>query len=669
MSEQLTLVESNTFIVSDLNGDVLAGSAHGLFFADTRFLSKYNLTLDGQTPDLLTARVVSSYAASIYATNRPNKEFGPRTLSIVRDRFVGDGLHEDIFVHNHGPVVCRVTLRLDFDADFADIFEVKQGELTLTGETTVTAEPHFTLVFSHIHGRLTRRTLISFTQTAVIDGRSAVFDIALAPNAHWKTCVNIHLAADKESFAPKCRCGEFDKFEPPPKKGKGRWLGPAFRLSTDNDTLRHLYERALIDLEALRLDIDGDQAPAAGVPWFMTIFGRDSIITSLQALPLAPEMAVGTLKTLARHQGVKIDRFRDEEPGKILHEIRFGELALLEKVPHARYYGTVDATPLWLILLGETYRWTGDLELIKELIPAAEAALDWIDSYGDVDGDGFVEYRRSSSLVNQGWKDSDDAVAFADGRLAEGPIALVEVQGYVYRAKTAMAELFTRLGDDAKAGRLNEQAARLKKDFNNKFWSAKDDYFSLALDGQKRLVDSVTSNPGHALWSGIVDRDKASAVAERLMSDDMFSGWGIRTLSNKMARYSPLSYHNGSVWPHDNSIIAAGLAAYGFNEPAWRVITAMIEAAGEMPVYRLPELFCGYNRRPLGFPVPYPTASSPQAWATGAVFLFLQALLGMVPDSDSRTVRTSPILPTSIKKLALRIRAFDRMFKLRASRQ
>jgi glycogen debranching enzyme len=397
------------------------------------------------------------------------------------------------------------------------------------------------------------------------------------------------------------------------------------------------YEQAIRDLHSLEMISEaGHRLLAAGLPWFIALFGRDMLVTAYQTLLLGPDLSVGVLEALAAFQSTEVDDFRDAEPGKIPHEVRTGRLARLGSVPHTRYYGTVDATALWLILLNETYRWTGDLNVVRRLWPAAEAALAWINTYADPDGDGFIEYTRRSQagLDNQGWKDSWDAIRFADGRLAKGPIALVEVQGYAYDAKLRSAELLEALGDQQRATLLRQQAAQLRHAFNAAFWLPEHGYYALALDGDKRPVDSITSNPGHALWSGIVDEQHAPALAERLLSDELFSGWGVRTMSNRMMGYSPVSYHNGSVWPHDTALIAAGLARYGFLEAARRLSMALVEASAGFERNRLPELFAGFERLPGDSPAPYPAANAPQAWSAGAVVFGLRTLLGIQPNAD-----------------------------------
>jgi glycogen debranching enzyme len=394
--------------------------------------------------------------------------------------------------------------------------------------------------------------------------------------------------------------------------------------------------------------------PAAGLPWFMALFGRDSVITSYQSLPFAPELAETTLRVLAALQGTRVDAFRDEEPGKILHELRVGELTRFGQRPHSPYYGTADATPLWLVLLDETERWTGNADLVRELEPSARAALAWIDEHGDRDGDGYVEYRRGNEetgLENMCWKDSWNSILFADGTNSVLPRATCEIQGYVYDAKRRCARLAREFWDDpALAERLDREAGDLRTRFNRDFWIANRGYFALALDGEKRKVDSLTSNIGHLLWSGIVDDDKAEAVAGHLMSEAMFTGWGVRTMAEGMGGYNPIEYHNGTVWPHDNAFIAAGLRRYGHAHDAATISFALLDAATYFD-WRLPEVFAGYPRSLTSFPVEYPTASSPQAWATGTPLLLLRTMLGLEPDGEE--LRTDPVLPPEIAKLSL----------------
>jgi len=435
------------------------------------------------------------------------------------------------------------------------------------------------------------------------------------------------------------------------------WERESTQVVTDNELFNELLNRSLRDLRALYTHTDDGAVLAAGIPWYVTVFGRDALIASHQLLMVNTRPARDALELLAAKQGTVVDDWRDEEPGKILHEIRQGELARAGIIPHTPYYGSVDSTPWFLILYAQHFRWTGDLAFAEKLLPAAEAAIEWIDRYGDLDGDGFVEYaaRSSRGMRNQGWKDSHDSVVHADGRLAEPPIALAEVQAYVYLAKERMADIYRALGRPEDARRLEDGAAELKRRFNEAFWMEDEKFFAEALDGDKRQVRSITSNPGHALYCGIVDDDKAQALAKRLLSPDMFSGWGIRTMSKAAAAYNPMSYHNGSVWPHDNALIAAGLKRYKFARSTNRVATALFDAAVQADYLRLPELFCGFTRRTPNRPVSYPIACSPQAWAAGSPYLMLQAMLGISARAHQNLLTVNlPHLPTWLNTVEVR---------------
>ena len=450
---------------------------------------------------------------------------------------------------------------------------------------------------------------------------------------------------------------EFDVAVHELRRSYEEWERDSTQVVTDNEVYDQMLNRCLRDLRALYTTTSDGAFLAAGIPWYVTLFGRDSMIASHQMLMISPEPARQVLEILAASQGTKEDDWRDEQPGKILHELRTGELARAGIVPHSPYYGSVDSTPWFLILLGQYFRWTGDEAFVRSMLPNAEAALGWIDRYGDLDGDGFVEYetRSPSGIRNQGWKDSWDSVVHADGRLAEPPIALAEVQAYVYLAKLRIADAFSALGYRSRASDLVEQAATLRKRFNEAFWMEDEGFFAGALDADKRQVRTIVSNPGHGLYCDIVDREKAELLSRRLLTSDMFSGWGIRTMSMEAAAYNPMSYHNGSVWPHDNALIAAGLKRYGF--PRWtnRVATALFDAAIYADYLRLPELFCGFTRRSPNRPVSYPVACSPQAWAAGAPFLMLQAMLGVSARGDEGLLTVNqPQLPPWLNTVELR---------------
>ena len=656
---EIAIIEGHSFVVSNEQGDITPGTAHGLFFADTRFLSGYVLRVNGEVPLLLSSRCLAHDSASFYSINRRSEAVPQGWLTITRDRVVANGLHEDLTVINHGIRSVDVCLTFDISSDFADVFEVRGAERAKERTVCVSIDGDgFDLGFSYSRAEFCRQALIEFSEKPRVSERGAEFHLRLAPQESWHTRVSIRLVVDgkgpgrpspsTESENKGSFVGALEERATSDGKSAKNWKASVPILVTESATIQEAYCRAISDLSALRLAAPcGHPVPAAGLPWYLALFGRDSIITALQTLMLGPDLALGTLKCLAQYQGDRVDDFRDEQPGKMPHEIRTGELAYLDHVPHSRYYGTVDATPLYLVLLSETFRWTGDLELVRCLLPVAEKALQWIDHYGDLDGDGFVEYRRRSlhGLVNQGWKDSTDCVCFRDGTTAQGPIALAEVQGYVYDGKTRLAELYDLLGVPDRARLLRAQAEELKKRFDEAFWLPDEGYYAMALDGRKKRVDSVTSNPGHCLWSGIVPESKAAAVAARLMADDLFSGWGVRTLSSFMPNYNPVSYHNGSVWPHDNSIIAAGLRRYGFDAEARRIAEGLFDASAHFPLGRLPELFAGFPRSPRGFPVDYPEANAPQAWAAGAVISLLQTLLGVRPAGNALEVCPLPSLP------------------------
>jgi len=554
-------------------------------------------------------------------------------------------------------------IRLEAGADFADLFEVKD-KLAKKG----------TLYRSVEGGRLTlgyrresfqRETLISSSVASDLDEGGLAFHVRVAPQSSWKTRVDVKAAfehavgGDGRKAAKKSGATDGDAFaETEARLGRSveEWIAGAPRLVASWRPLHTIYRRSLVDLAALRFPfvLTPGTLPAAGLPWFMAAFGRDSLITSFQALTFRPDLAAATLRALALFQGRTSDPFRDEEPGKILHEVRLGEMTAFEERPHSPYYGASDSTTLFLILLEAYDRWTGDHALARELEHEARAALAWIDAYGDRDGDGYIEYERRNAktgLDNQCWKDSWDSIAFADGTLAPTPRATCELQGYAYDAKCRAARLAREVWNDPTlAGALERSAEALKQRFNRDFWIPERGFFALALDGQKRKVDSLTSNIGHLLWSGIADDDKAASCVRHLMGDDLFSGWGVRTMASTEGSYNPIGYHVGTVWPHDNSIIAWGLRRYGYRAESARICRAMLEAA-ELFRGRLPEAFGGYAREETRYPVEYPTACSPQAWATGAPLLFIRALLGL--ESDGRHLIVDPAIPEPMGRIEL----------------
>jgi glycogen debranching enzyme len=671
--DTVQVLEGATFMLSDSVGDVHEGSIAGLYHEDTRFLSKFVLTVDGLTPEVLTSDQVDYYSAAFFLTNPKLESVPERTVSIQRHRFVGEGLHDDVILTNHSRAPVALSLRLSLGCDFADLFEVKlksfkkQGILTRSHD-----QAHTTLRFEYQHEMFRAATEIGFTQPGRLDGDDGVFDLKLPPRGAWRTCVFVRLSLDDRVMEPLHEGEDFEASEREASAVLEKWRDEVPRLKSGNDLVTHAYDKSIVDLAALRLhaEVEGNDfsLPAAGLPWFMAIFGRDTLITSYQSIWVGPELAKGALQALAALQGKEMNDFKDEEPGKILHEIRFGELTALGLKPHRPYYGTNDATPLWLILLSEYWRFTGDEGTVKELKDTALRALEWIDRYGDRDGDGYVEYetRSSQGLRNQGWKDSWNGVLFADGSSAQTPIALCEIQGYAYDAKLRTAELAEKAwGAPDLAARLRAEAGALFERFNRDYWvDRRGGYYAIGLDGGKRPIDSMTSNMGHLLWSGIVPDDRAKIVAQQLLSTSMFSGWGVRTMSDADDGYNPIAYHDGTVWPHDNSIISAGLVRYGFRDEANRITMAMLEAAS-FTAYRLPEVFAGYGRPQSRFPIRYPTACSPQAWATGAPFLWLRLMLGIEADDGKLTCR--PAVPKEVGRLILHgIHAFGTHYDVAA---
>jgi glycogen debranching enzyme len=656
-NDTISILDGATFVVSDNHGDVEAGpdQVHGLFYRDTRFLSKWILTVDGRRPDVLSVENGKYFEAQFFLYPPTGTIYENPYLSLIRKRKVGDGFHEDVTAFNHGNEPKEVEIRLEAGADFADLFEVKDA-LEKKGEFYREVRGDV-LVLGYRREDFVRETLITSGEPAEITEEGFTFRLTLEPQSEWNTCIDVRPVTEETVEAVKYGHDAEDA-HPNMALTLEQWIEEAPSLASDSDDVQHVYRKSLVDLAALRfysLLFPGESLPAAGLPWFMTIFGRDSLITSYQSLAFTPDLARTALRVLAARQGTKVDDFRDEEPGKILHEIRFGELVRFGERPHSPYFGSADTTPFFLVLLDEYERWTGDAELVRELEPNARAALEWIDTYGDRDGDGYVEYQRrneETGLENQCWKDSWNSIIWNDGTLAELPRATCEIQGYVYDGKVRAARLAGEIwGDPELAERLEAAAGELKRRFNEDFWMPEREYFAVALDGQKRRVDTLTSNAGHLLWSGIVDDDKADAVARQLMSDKLFSGWGVRTMAKGEGPYNPIEYHNGTVWPHDTSFIAAGLARYGFREEAARLAGAMFDAATFFD-YRLPETFAGYPRERTRFPVEYPTACSPQAWATGAPLLLLRVVLGLEPDGDELGI--DPALPNGINELALR---------------
>ena len=627
VQQEIAVVGGQSFMLSDQLGDIHPAGRQGLFQADTRFLSCFRLTLDGRSPVGLTADQEAGGRATFYATNPGAPGLPPGTLSLLRKRQLNGHLSERIALTNYGLQPVEVLIRLEFGADFADVLELRglpEGKL---GPSDIAPPPGWQHAFAYRRESFARRTLVRFSAPGRFSGDTAEFDVSLAAGETWRCRMQVSIdTCTRGASAARTRLEGAAKPACAPYVADGRTLEPA---RTAHRCVAPVYERAIADLDALRFRLpSGERIIGAGIPYFMALFGRDNLLTAYQTLPLDPGLAADVLRALARHQGTTDDADTDQEPGKIPHEVRQGELATLGEQPHPCYYGTVDATPLFLVLFSEYLRRTGDTRLRDDLWPAAEAALGWIDRYGDRDGDGFVEYQRRApkGLDNQGWKDSWDSIAFTDGRLAEGPIALCEVQGYVYDAKLRMASLYANRGDEEHAAALRDEACTLRERFEAAFWLPEAGVYAVALDGEKRPVDAITSNTAHCLWSGIAGAERAARVAARLSEADLWTGWGLRTLSSRMARYNPLGYHNGSVWPHDTALAAAGLLRYGHAAAGRRLLDGLLSAAAAFPEQRLPELFAGYPRGSGSCPAPYPDANVPQAWAAGAIVLSVSLL-------------------------------------------
>jgi glycogen debranching enzyme len=651
----VTLVEGPAFCISSRSGDMQPDTPQGLFFRDTRFLSRLELRVNDQRPEPLSAEATSPFSATFVLRSRPRSGHADSTLLVFRYRYVGRGMREDVVIYNYGEEAAYCSLELTVNSDFADLFEVKEGRAGTEGEVLI-SDAEGSLSFRYRRGAVRKGVRVTVGGGPVLSANTASFELIVPARGEWRTCIQVTPIIDDEEIEPRYRCGVPVEHATPHER-LHQWRRDVPAVETDHSELLAVVNQSAEDLGALRIfdpDFPERTVVAAGAPWFMTLFGRDSLITSYMALILDPDLALGVLQTLARFQGTKVDPRNDEEPGRILHEMRFGEAPSLSLGGGRVYYGSADSTPLFVMLLGELRRWGLARELVDSLLPAADAAMDWIDNYGDRDGDGYVEYQRGSDrgLANQGWKDSWNAIRFADGQLARTPIALCEVQAYTYGAYVARAHFADEMGDQEKAAHFRAKAATLKDRFNRDFWLEDRGWFAMGLDADKRPIDGLGSNMGHCLWTGIVDEEKAHLVADTLLSDEMFSGWGIRTLGQSMTGYNPISYHNGSVWPHDNALCAAGLIRYGFVEHAHRVIEGLI-AAARFQGHRLPELFGGLSRDDVPFPVSYPSSCSPQAWSAAAPLLCLRLILRLDPWVPHKRVWLAPALPDWISRLCI----------------
>ncbi|MEV1329293.1 glycogen debranching N-terminal domain-containing protein [Micromonospora costi] len=648
--DEINILQGDAFVVSDRRGEINPAPAvpDGMFYRDIRHVSRWQLRLNGKQLEALSAENLEYDEVVFFLMEPTGTIYQNPSLSVTRRRGVAAGMYESITVHNFSTDSVAFELSVLFDADFADIFEVKD-QMSKTGHL-YRARLEGGITLGYRRGDFCRETHIA-APGAFITEESLTYRCELAPGQDW--CIDIEVRVGVEADVAV----ERRPHRPDMQYTISDWLDSAPVLDTDWDDLLHIYHRSLLDLAALRFyPFPRDQAslPAAGLPWFMALFGRDSLLVSYQALPFHPELAWTTLRALAERQATHRDDHRDSEPGKILHELRCGELPYFGDRPQSPYFGAADTTPLFLIVLDEYERWTGDVQTVRELEPAARAALEWLDKYGDLDHDGYIEYQTrnpTSGLVNQCWKDSWNSIVHPDGTLAKLPRATCEIQGYAYDARRRTARLAREHWQDPElAERLERDAEDLYRRFNTDFWLPDAGYYALALDGDKKPVTTLTSNIGHLLWSGIVPPERVDALAALLCGPRMFTGWGVRTLAAEQPAYNPLEYHNGTVWPHDTAIAAAGLARYGRREEANRLAMALLEAGRHLH-HRLPEALAGYPRENTLVPALYPTACSPQAWAAGAPMMLIRMMLGLEPDAGTLSVR--PQLPEGLARLAL----------------
>ena len=677
---QIAIHHGQTVLVTEPDGQVRWPSPAGLYFRDTRMISAWAIYANGEPWDLLSGGAITYHVARIFLTNRAIvSEDGPiaaRTLGLIIGRHADGGLHEDIDITNNSQIPVCFNLEVAIRADFADIFEVKSNQIVRRGRITTTWQNRRqTLRISYRNKDFRRQVIIrcgngTGEPTVNANGRLS-FNVALKPGGVWHRCLTYDLldGASRKSAPRECAyAGATSEFAGEMEK----WRRTVLKIKTSNEEFYRCYDQGVQDMAALRLPLKGTNhmvfVPAAGLPWFVALFGRDSLIASLQTMIVFPQFASGALEVLGQYQAKVRDDYRDAEPGKILHELRDGELAHFKLIPHTPYFGTADATPLYLVALHAAFRATADRALIERHLPTAEACLTWIDEYGDRDGDGFQEYqtRSPAGYENMAWKDSGDSVMYPDGTLVRGPKALCELQGYVYDAWLRMAEIYDELGKAQHASVLRRKAAALFKRFNEAFWDEETGFYAYALDGEKKKVTSIASNIGQCLWSGIIAPERSRTVVERLMLKDMWSGWGIRTLSAEHPSFNPYNYQTGAVWPHDNALIALGMRRYGFASEAAAVARDISGAAAHFLLNQLPELYAGLQREPTNFPVQYLGANVPQAWAAGAPFMLLQAMLGLQQDAPRGKLYVDPALPDWLPDVTLfGLRLGKRRFDIR----
>jgi glycogen debranching enzyme len=664
----ITINRDDRFLVCQPDGRILGGVDDGFFTRDTRFISGWQMRINGRRPILLNSAPIQFFSARFEFTNEAFLDdagaVDRQSIAIRLDRTVAGGVHEDLDIVNYARRPVRLTIEIEIDSDFADIFDVRKDELVRRGTlNTRWFRSRAQLRTTYVNDTFRRELIVAAdkfgSRPQYANGR-LVFVARIEPKGVWHTCLRWLPLTQSDAKARPATLG-CSAVEAPLSPSVAPRL-PNVTIETPNRSVQRSWEQAVRDMEALRLEDPtferGVYIPAAGVPWFVTLFGRDTLVVSMQAISGYPEFASGALRRLGAMQATEDDPERDMEPGKILHEVRHGELAQLGILPFQPYYGSHDATSLYVIVLSYLYQWLGDDVVLRRYLGNAEAAVRWIDRYGDRDRDGLQEYQTRSShgYYNQGWKDAGDAIPADDGTLAPLPLATAELQGYVYDAKLRMADVYDVLGRSTDARRLRRQAGELFDRVNDKLWWEEEGTYFLGLDGRKQPIRSVASNAGHLLQSGIVPPERARRVVARLMADDMWSGWGVRTLSSDHPAYNPFSYHTGSVWPHDNAMIAGGFRRYGFDAEAARIAKGMFDAAERQLAFRLPELFAGLPRHEASFPVQYLGANVPQAWAAGSIFRFIAILCGIhaLSNPEGSRLFVNPALPSWMPELTIR---------------
>ncbi|MEM7727511.1 MAG: amylo-alpha-1,6-glucosidase [Cyanobacteria bacterium P01_A01_bin.45] len=685
----LTVKDDDLFLVTDTLGNITGCSINdgnpsmGLFCSDTRFLNRLEIQIEGRSPVLLSSTADKGFSLSVLCTNpKIDERLNADTIGIRRELVLNGALFEELEISNYSTSTISFELSISFDADFVDVFEVRGSERQQRGRLLRLAEPvsfednntnsdgqvpnpgdsengdedkTLSMAYQGLDDLVMEsRIFFQHQQPSYFKGYTAVWQLELASHETQKLGYRVNLLTNNKSSSKVSAPVTLVQARAAELMEEQNWVQTITQIRSDNTTFNRIIERAEQDMYLLRQSFGKYKTVSAGVPWFSALFGRDSLITASQTLMLNPEIAKETLKLLAFYQGKVDDEWKEEEPGKILHELRLGEMARTEEIPHTPYYGTIDATPLWIMLYCEYYAWTHDTETLEQMWPHAIAAMDWIDR--SMKHTGYLGYFRKSKggLLNQGWKDSGDCIVNRKGELANGPVTLCEVQAYAYAAKLRLAEIARMKKRLDLADRWQDEAKELKQRFNKDFWMEDQDFCALALDGEGMPVDSITSNPGHCLQLGFFTPEKAYSVAERLRAPDMFNGWGIRTLSSSSPAYNPMGYHIGSVWPHDNSLIAMGLRSLGLVDQALEIFQGLFDMTSNQSYSRPPELFCGYERSGDAAPVQYPVACTPQAWATGSIFQLLHMIVNLVPDAPNNCLRIiDPALPESITSLSL----------------